>query len=236
MEIKKTNETEEKAGDNTRIFISSGIVDFKERLQMAMNGLSGNAFAKQVGMSEAVIRDYLAGRTYPSLNRAAIIADKCNVPLEWLITGKGSSTLFDEEEATCTIPVYDLHMADCIGEKAVAMGAPPLSELPFDRSWINYRGLNKNDLVIFWAKGDSMEPTVANYDALVINTANKRPMDGYIFIVRYGDHLCTKRIQVRAKSLMLISDNNAYPPIVIDEDNDDFEIIGRVVYILKDIN
>ncbi|XKM12467.1 helix-turn-helix transcriptional regulator [Orbaceae bacterium ac157xtp] len=62
----------------------SGISNFKDRLQLVLEGKSGNAFSKKVGMSEAVIRDYLAGKTYPSLNRLAIIAQKCDVSIEWL--------------------------------------------------------------------------------------------------------------------------------------------------------
>ncbi|QIQ21258.1 LexA family transcriptional regulator [Zophobihabitans entericus] len=218
--------------DKEHILKESGILSFKERLLIAMQGLSGNSFAKKVGMSEAVIRDYLSGRTYPSLNRAAIIASKCNVPLEWLVTGKGSCTLTKEEEVFVTLPVF----ASDIPEYAQPTGFTPSLGLPFDASWISYRGFNKDDLMVFWAKGDSMSSTITNHDALIVNTANKHPMDGYIYIVKHGEHVTTKRIQVRARSLMLISDNPAYPPITINiEERDDFEIIGRVVYILKEV-
>ncbi|HGH9528568.1 TPA: helix-turn-helix domain-containing protein [Yersinia enterocolitica] len=48
---------------------------------------SGNSLAKRCGMSEAVIRAYLSGKTYPSLDRLAILAEKCEVSIEWLANG-----------------------------------------------------------------------------------------------------------------------------------------------------
>lgn len=70
-----------------RVFTPNGIARFKDRLREAIGDESGNSFAKRCGMSEAVIRAYLSGKTYPSLDRLATLAEKCEVSIEWLANG-----------------------------------------------------------------------------------------------------------------------------------------------------
>ncbi|AXY35187.1 helix-turn-helix domain-containing protein [Yersinia pseudotuberculosis] len=64
------------------------IIRFGERLRQAMKGESNNSFAKRCGMSERVIRNYLDGSTYPSIDRLAILAKASGVSLEWLVSGQ----------------------------------------------------------------------------------------------------------------------------------------------------
>ncbi|HIE3655296.1 TPA: helix-turn-helix domain-containing protein [Yersinia enterocolitica] len=73
--------------NTSRVFVRNGIARFKDRLREAMGAESGNSLAKRCGMSEAVIRAYLSGKTYPSLDRLAILAEKCEVSIEWLANG-----------------------------------------------------------------------------------------------------------------------------------------------------
>lgn len=49
---------------------------------------SVNGFAKTVGLPTATIRQYLEG-SIPGAEKAAQIAERCNVSLVWLITGEG---------------------------------------------------------------------------------------------------------------------------------------------------
>lgn len=216
--------------EKTRILINTGVVTFKNRLVLVLEGLSGNAFAKKVGMSEAVIRDYLSGKTYPSLNRLAIIAHQCEVPIEWLATGKGECRLLPdaEKKGTVYVPIYNNYDNDS--------SIPLIASVPFDIGWTKYRRLNIEALVAVWAKGDSMEPTISNNDILIINKAHCKPLDGYLYAVQYDDQLSIKRIQNQGTNLALLCDNSKYPTIIIDKNKTQhFEIIGDVVYMLKDL-
>ena len=62
---------------------------FALRLKELIGERTVSAFARQVGMSESLIRKYLSG-SEPSLTRAAQIADKTNSSLYWLATGLGN--------------------------------------------------------------------------------------------------------------------------------------------------
>ncbi|MEQ5119531.1 helix-turn-helix domain-containing protein [Morganella morganii] len=70
-----------------RGFTRNGITQFKDRLKQAMGNESGNSFAKRCGISEASVRAYLSGKTYPSLDKLAVLAEKCEVPISWLANG-----------------------------------------------------------------------------------------------------------------------------------------------------
>lgn len=83
---------DEKESKNAeRIFMPDEIMRFKERLEEAMNGESSRAFAAKCGLSDGVIRNYLSGKTYPSLDRLAQIAYATGRPIEWFIQSQGAS-------------------------------------------------------------------------------------------------------------------------------------------------
>ncbi|WP_340617202.1 helix-turn-helix domain-containing protein [Xenorhabdus entomophaga] len=84
------NDKEKNANDDKsmhRVFIRNEITQFKDRLRQAMGNESGNSLAKRCGISEAAIRTYLSGKTYPSLDKLALLAEKCEVSIEWLANG-----------------------------------------------------------------------------------------------------------------------------------------------------
>ncbi|WP_082790838.1 helix-turn-helix domain-containing protein [Obesumbacterium proteus] len=81
---KKTAET---TIDRDRIFVTSGINRFSERLKTAMNGMSNSELGRKSGMSETTVRKYLRGDIYPGIDSAALVAHACNVSLIWLLCG-----------------------------------------------------------------------------------------------------------------------------------------------------
>ncbi|MDR9467516.1 hypothetical protein [Marinospirillum sp.] len=62
--------------------------EFGDRLRQAIGQRSILSFAKECGISDSLIRKYLAG-SVPGLAKAVIMARVSKVSLEWLATGKG---------------------------------------------------------------------------------------------------------------------------------------------------
>jgi transcriptional regulator with XRE-family HTH domain len=94
--IMKTNTCEDKFAEieknHERVLTEPGIIHFGARLKAAMEngGIQSNvALAERAGMSEAVVRSYIKGRTFPTLDRLYILAEACNCSVEWLAIGKG---------------------------------------------------------------------------------------------------------------------------------------------------
>lgn len=80
------NEDEILSESTSSIFIRGELAHFKERLKEAMNGESNRVFGARCQLSEAVIRNYLSGKSYPSLERLALIAQATNKPVAWFLT------------------------------------------------------------------------------------------------------------------------------------------------------
>lgn len=73
-----------------RIFVEGEIMRFKDKLKEAMGNDSSRVFAAKCGLSDGVIRNYLSGKTYPSLDRLALIASASGRSIEWFIVADDS--------------------------------------------------------------------------------------------------------------------------------------------------
>ncbi|SPY33386.1 helix-turn-helix domain-containing protein [Pasteurella canis] len=124
------------------------------------------------------------------------------------------------------IPVYHHLTTNCFKHSAD-------DYIGLNPQWLSLRGITPNQLVFVIASGDSMQPTIHSGDILLINRAITTPKDGEIYLMRFGKQIWIKRIQGVPNGIRLISDNQIiYPPIELNlETADNFEIIGRIVFI-----
>lgn len=90
MASDKKEKTDDKTIIHDRFFVGTGINRFGERLKEAMKkrGITSNVRMGALSdMSDTVIRNYLIGRTYPTLDRLAVLAYVLKCSPEWLLTG-----------------------------------------------------------------------------------------------------------------------------------------------------
>ncbi|AWY02215.1 transcriptional regulator [Marinomonas primoryensis] len=217
--------------------LHDGQIDqFKDRLKIAIGDESVRSFSKRCDISESVIRKYLAG-SHPVLDKLPRIAEATSRSMEWLATGFESpqQTLGELSDEFALIPGYTIQVS--AGHGALNPDSlEPSRYLAFRRKWLKFRGFAEKDLAIVWAKGDSMEPTINNNDTLVVHVGRKVPQDGHIYIFRDETQLFVKRYQGVVGAWRLISDNPMYTPLDIKkEEQHQFEVIGQVVHIAKDI-
>ena len=228
------------------IFDETRIILFRERLKEVIGEESVHSFSRRCDLSEATLRGYLRGVSYPTIDRLNKIAITSNTSMAWLIGAETEvagtsepasqyvvSDAFQEEFAL--IPGYRVQVS--AGHGALTQGElEPSRHLAFRRKWLKWRGFSEKDLAIVWSKGDSMEPTICNNDTLMVHLGRTRPADGHIYVVRDADQLWVKRVQVRPDAWVLISDNAIYPPMTIKKhEQHTFEVIGQVVHIAHDV-
>ncbi|MCA3065448.1 MAG: hypothetical protein ING73_00770 [Rhodocyclaceae bacterium] len=101
----------------------------------------------------------------------------------------------------------------------------------YSQAWLNREALSVQNLVRMKGEGDSMLPTIADGDALLINKAERKIISGKVFAFRVGDELRVKRLfrQLDGR-VRVVSDNPdkaLYPDEFLSID-DTPEIIGRV--------
>lgn len=123
-----------------------------------------------------------------------------------------------------------LQIARLDAEAAAGAGAEggdnAIGHLGFAPSWLRAQGLDPAHLSAIAVCGDSMEPTLAEGDEILVDTRPARLRSG-VHVVRVDEQLLVKRLQAERPGT-LISDNAMYPPV--ERDPAEVEVIGRVVW------
>jgi SOS-response transcriptional repressor LexA len=109
----------------------------------------------------------------------------------------------------------------------------PEAHVSFETAWLRKLGSNPDSLSIIRVTGDSMSPTLADADDILVDRADNsgRLRDG-IYVLRMDDTLLVKRLAVNpvARTLTIKSDNPAYP-VWSDCKPDSVDVIGRVIWV-----
>ena len=121
----------------------------------------------------------------------------------------------------------------CAGGGSYEVDAEPVARYPLPRSWLT--GLGSPDTMVFMdVVGDSMEPAISDGDMVLIDTNNKRYTPASIMAVGYEDAIYLKRLLPEGQGLVMHSDNPAYGPVALYEDElRSFHIIGKLVWLCR---
>ena len=104
-------------------------------------------------------------------------------------------------------------------------------QIGFDEKWLRKMGVDPKQLSLIRVEGDSMLPTLADGDDIMVDraAATAALRDG-IHVIRMDDVLMVKRLaRGLVGRLSVLSDNPAYPDWA-DVDGAAVSIIGRVVW------
>lgn len=175
------------------------------------------------------------------------IAKAAGVRLEWLATGAGpmhaSERIVGQDVAmppgqALAVPagtvIIDRHDARAAaGRNGVLSDTAVIERVLFSEAWVR-RVLRRNpgNLALLEAFGDSMEPTIADGDVIMIDVVVDDLVSGRIYVVDLSGELLVKRIQRRVNgSLLVLSDNPRYPPEEVSAaDAHHLRLVGEVVW------
>jgi len=127
------------------------------------------------------------------------------------------------------IDVPRLALGASAGPGALAEDDAPVGHLRFSEGWLRELGLQPGTLAALSVAGDSMDPTLADGDEILVARAEGRLRDGVHVIRRDGTLLVKRLLFEREGQVSVISDNRAYPSDA-NVPLDDVEVLGRVVW------
>lgn len=204
-------------------------MDISDRLFEAMKEAgfpSQSALSRASGIPQPTINRILnrIGVRGPELNTLKALAETCNVSLQWLQEGvepKGRGTVSTSASTFSAVEAWDdadprwvqVKFVTALRLSAGISGAPAdfepdsNSTIPLDPRWVERNKLDPRALVATRVRGESMEPTLYDDDLIVINTADKKPIDGSVFAVNYEGEAVVKRLVRDAGEWWLESDN-----------------------------
>lgn len=96
--------------------------------------------------------------------------------------------------------------------------------------------LIRHPLTTFYVRvsGDSMRDIGIYPDSLLVVDRAANAKNGDIVIARIGDELCVKRfLRADDNRVWLLSENELFAPIEVNEESEEFEIWGRVMYSIQ---
>lgn len=101
-----------------------------------------------------------------------------------------------------------------------------------DPALLRRLGVRAADVSLILAQGESMLPTIADGDELLVDTRDRRVgARGGVFVIRLDGVLMVKRLSQRAGGLVVGSDNPAFPAL----DGTSAEVVGRVVWLSRNL-
>lgn len=133
------------------------------------------------------------------------------------------------------IPRYDVRAS--AGSGALPDDMPDETALAFQTNWarsISSGGIGA--LSVIQVEGDSMQPTLAHGDHILVDSADTERLRDGIYVLRAEEALLVKRLSVQPsrRHITIASDNPAYPSWS-DCDPETIHVIGRVVWIGRQV-
>ncbi len=221
---------------------SSSDKELECRVNELIGSYAGLAEASNVsGISISQLKRYKKNPASMSFAPIAKLASAKNISLDWIWKGENEPQPAHHQakemggsygvDGFSLIPLYDVSAS--AGQGATIEQERVSSQIAFRQEWLNQEGLSAKGLAAITAKGDSMEPTIADGALLLVDSSQRRISNDSIYILRWDGHLYAKRLQLMfSGAVCIISDNKIYKEETISPDEaTGLDIVGRVVWV-----
>ena len=198
-----------------KLFVASKIREYRK-----MHGLTQRELGDKVGVKHNTISGYESGINEPEQDLLFKIASALEISVNDLFPPTTASIPDDPD-----IFAPQLKKVPLLG--TTAAGEPILSEEHFE----GYVGTTANADFCLRVIGDSMVG-IGIYDGDIVFVKSQNEAEsGQVVVVRIdGDAVTLKRFYRHAGSVILQSENPAYPPMIFNANNcDDFRILGIAI-------
>jgi len=183
-----------------------------------------------IGRSVKQFWRYIEGQDIP-LSVLLRISEVSEIPESYLILG-----LFPGRDASSTDGIVpEIAMIPRLSFRASAgAGSFVLDHeetmVPVPRRLLQQLGLSERRARLLESHGDSMLPTIASEDPLIIEK-DAEYIDGRIYVFTIGNEVYVKRLRRGPGHLVMISDNPEWPTREEAIPNEGFNLIGRVRWV-----
>lgn len=205
--------------------------------RMGEQGFTQKALALKAGLNETAVRDILIGKSrHPRHDTVEKIAAVLGVSAAALLEPKSEGARpvpapRGAEKELLFISAYDV--AAAAGEGIIIDVEYETGKLAFRTDWLrSVTQAAANDLAVITVRGDSMYPTLADGDTILVDLTQHSPSNDGIYVVRFGEFVLVKRLLIDpVRHLVTITCDNAnYPPLE-PVPPEDVDVAGRVIWL-----
>jgi len=210
---------------------------FIRRAFEALKISSQNKLAILLGINRAGITQAKNKGTVPD-NWILELYRKYGINPDWIETGKGKMFI-TERDGSVVVPEYrsapHVKARLCASDGSFEADENISDHWMFRSDWLNRKG-SASHMILIDIYGTSMEPELKHGDTVMIDTSQQDILAGSIYAVGIEDTIMVKRIEKHPGKLVLRSDNKDYEPVYLSlNEMDSFRIIGKIVWISRDI-
>lgn len=188
--------------------------------------------ARSMGVKEPTYSGHENGSRGITADVAIDYARRFRVTPEWILFGRDHAepTGARGQEADL-VNVYEVQAS--AGNGVVVYDEQAVAQIAFPPGYLSkLTNAKPKDLKIISVKGDSMLPTLADDDVVMLDISKRDLSYDGLFVIRDGgDALLVKRIGRASQRgfVTIISDNrNVYPSV--EKSLQDIEVVGRVIW------
>lgn len=208
---------------------------FIKRLREATTITSQASLAKTLRISRAAITQAKKNDSIP-IKWITELSRLFNVNPEWLEKGTGSKVLSQNIYHEIFLQVPKIKARLSAGGGSFETEAEIKEFYSFRKDWLSKKG-KARDMILMDIFGNSMEPELKEGDTVLIDQSQKAVLAGAIYAVGFDDTIVVKRLEKRPKELVLLSENERYPIMRFrDEEMDNVRIIGKVIWVCREMN
>lgn len=206
---------------------------FFERAARAIGISSHSELAAILGVNRSSITQARKKDTVPANWLLSLFRSHTLNP-DWLLGGNGPQWLkADDGLADDFFPVPKVQARLCAGAGSFEVDDRVEAHFLFHAGWLRRKGV-KERMVLMDVFGNSMSPEIKDGDTVLIDQSQRDVFAGTVYAVGVDDTIMVKRIEKHPRKLVLLSDNKAYAPIFLaDDEMDQVRIIGKVLWICR---
>ncbi len=206
------------------------------RWRMNGRGFNQKSLARKAGLNETGVRDILQGKSrHPRHDTIEKIAGALGCSVIDLLAppNQGAKTVGEAAPDEDLIFVASYDVAASAGEGILIDVEHTTGRLAFRRDWLrSVTAAAPEDLAVIAVRGDSMYPTLADGDTILVDLTQRSPGHDGIYILRFGDVVLVKRLHIDpVRRRATISCDNANYPALAPVDPAEIDIAGRVIWL-----
>jgi len=220
----------------TRLVISSRAMTIAKRIAQARKGkFTQETLAEAIGAAQSTVASWETGKNEPDLKMIERIATKTKMDPAWIAFARAQTSAIIDGERYTSVPMYDIDAA--AGAGAIAEEENPTGYRLFETDWL--RDMTRSPaskLAVIKVRGDSMQETLFNGDHVLVDLNSRHLAREGIYVISVENRLQVKRITMHPKTKLLTvrSDNQNYPTYT-DLTVDDLEVVGRVIWLGRNV-
>ena len=190
--------------------------------------------AKAAGVSQQAVQQWCSGYTAPRGKNLLAVCDVLKTSPSFILFGLDSS-------ANAKIPGAEfddkfVRISHISISGSFKDDLPPIHSIKATDSWILAKcpSCDPKKLGLLTAQGNSMMPTIAHLDLVIVDTSAKTIKSDGVYVVSFAGETYIRRIQKQIDGgVLIITDNQQFPPIRLSKDElGEITIKGRCILTL----